>query len=65
MKLGEAKRVLLLNYDSETDKIDFRHYYIGIEITGVNKSIKRIIQTEVPNLNRYNDISEYILRYKS
>ncbi|ORX82220.1 Brix-domain-containing protein [Anaeromyces robustus] len=62
MKLGEAKRVLLLNYDSETDKIDFRHYYIGIKITGVNKSIKRIIQTEVPNLNKYDDISEYILR---
>ncbi|ORX48136.1 Brix-domain-containing protein [Piromyces finnis] len=62
MKLGEAKRVLLLNYDSETDRIDFRHYYIGIKITGVNKSIKRIIQTEVPNLNKFDDISEYILR---
>jgi len=62
MKLGEAKRVLLLNYDSETDKIDFRHYYIGIKVTGVNKSIKRIIQTEVPNLNKYDDISEYILK---
>lgn len=62
MKLGEAKRVLLLNYNSSTDQIDFRHYYIGIKITGVNKSIKRIIQTEVPNLNKFDDISDYILR---
>ncbi|KAJ3292854.1 hypothetical protein HK104_004955 [Borealophlyctis nickersoniae] len=62
MKLTEARRVILFNLNSDTEEIEFRHYSITVRVTGVSKSVKTIIQTDVPDLNKFNDISEYILR---
>ncbi|GAB5587144.1 rRNA-binding ribosome biosynthesis protein [Umbelopsis nana] len=62
MQLADARRVVLLNYNSDTNMIDFRHYSIGVKPIGVSKSVKKIITTEVPNLADFEDISEYVLR---
>ncbi|CAO3674575.1 unnamed protein product [Umbelopsis ramanniana] len=62
MQLADARRVVLLNYNSDTNMIDFRHYAIGVKPIGVSKSVKKIITTEVPNLADLEDISEYVLR---
>ncbi|KAF9946401.1 hypothetical protein BGZ65_009762 [Modicella reniformis] len=62
MQLADARRVVLLNYNSETKHIDFRHYSVSVKPIGVSKSIKRVITTEVPDLHGFNDISEYVLR---
>lgn len=62
MQLADARRVVLLNYNSDTNMIDFRHYAIGVKPIGVSKSVKKIITTEVPNLADFEDISEYVLR---
>jgi len=62
IKLSECKRVVLLNYDKETERIEFRHYLITVNAFGVSKSIKRVIQSQIPNLSDANDISEYVLR---
>ncbi|CAG8604113.1 4691_t:CDS:2 [Paraglomus brasilianum] len=62
MNLSEARRVVLLNYNSDTNLIDFRHYSIGVKPIGVSKKLKKITANEVPDLHEYNDISEYILR---
>ncbi|KAI8335211.1 Brix domain-containing protein [Blakeslea trispora] len=62
MQLSEAKRVLLFNYNDETGMIDVRHYSIGVKATGVSKSIKRVINTNLPNLGDFEDISDYVLR---
>lgn len=62
MKLADARRVILFNLNSETNEIEFRHYTISVKVTGVSKSVKTIIQTDVPDLGRYDDISDYILR---
>ncbi|KND00441.1 uncharacterized protein SPPG_04760 [Spizellomyces punctatus DAOM BR117] len=62
MKLADARRVILFNLNSETGEIEFRHYCIRVKVTGVSKSVKTIIQTDVPDLRRYDDISDYILR---
>ncbi|KAG9288195.1 hypothetical protein G9A89_020501 [Geosiphon pyriformis] len=62
MQLSEARRVVLFSYNNETNRIDFRHYNIGVKPVGISKSIKRIITAEIPDLHNYDDISEYVLR---
>ncbi|KAI8827085.1 Brix domain-containing protein [Fimicolochytrium jonesii] len=62
MKLADARRVILFNLNKETNEVEFRHYTISVKVTGVSKSVKTIIQTDVPDLGRYNDISDYILK---
>ncbi|KAG0170384.1 hypothetical protein DFQ28_009128 [Apophysomyces sp. BC1034] len=62
MKLSQARRVLLYNYNDDTGMIDVRHYSIGVKTTGISKSIKRVVTTNVPNLGNYEDISDYVLK---
>ncbi|CEP15258.1 hypothetical protein [Parasitella parasitica] len=62
MQLSEARRVLLFNYNEDTGMVDMRHYSIGIKATGISKSIKRVISTNLPNLGDYEDISDYVLK---
>lgn len=62
MQLSEARRVLLFNYNEDTGTIDMRHYSIGVKATGVSKSIKRVINTNLPNLGDYEDIADYVLK---
>ena len=62
MKLADARRVAVFNYNSEKKTIDFRHYTITVAPVGLSKSVKRIIQTNIPDLGDARDISEYILK---
>ncbi|KAJ1801552.1 rRNA-binding ribosome biosynthesis protein [Coemansia sp. RSA 2399] len=63
MHLAEARRVVLFNYNDDTDSVDFRHYTIVVKPVGVTKGVKRVIlSTNVPSLAGYGDISEYVLR---
>ncbi|KAI9202126.1 Brix domain-containing protein [Polychytrium aggregatum] len=62
IKLAEARRVVLFNYNSDTNEIEMRHYGVNVKMSGVSKSIKSVIQTTVPNLQGYDDISEFVLR---
>ncbi|KAF9162987.1 hypothetical protein BGX21_010433 [Mortierella sp. AD011] len=62
MQLADARRVVLLNYNSETKHIDFRHYNVSVKAVGISKSIKRVINTDVPDLQGFDDISDYVLR---
>ncbi|KAI8381117.1 Brix domain-containing protein [Radiomyces spectabilis] len=62
MQLSQARRVLLFNYNEETKMIDVRHYSIGVKATGVSKSIKRVINTDVPDLGNFEDIADYVLK---
>ncbi|KAF9977151.1 hypothetical protein BGZ75_010399, partial [Mortierella antarctica] len=62
MQLADARRVVLLNYNSETKHLDFRHYNVSVKPVGISKSIKRVITTDVPDLKGFEDISDYVLR---
>jgi ribosome biogenesis protein SSF1/2 len=55
----KVKRVVLFNYDQETKRIEFRHYFIDLKMAGVSKSVKRIMQAD---LSKYADVSEFILQ---
>lgn len=41
--------------------VEFRHYLINMRPTGVTKSIKRVITSQIPDLGKYEDISDYVL----
>ena len=69
VKLGEVRRVVLFNLvttkdeatGETTEEVEVRHYAVRAAPTGINKSIKRIIQTKIPNLNGLNDIADYVM----
>ncbi|KAJ3070659.1 hypothetical protein HDU98_006320 [Podochytrium sp. JEL0797] len=62
MKLSDARRVILFNLDSTTGEIEVRHYSIGVKAIGLSKSVKSLVQTNIPDLNKFEDVSDYVLR---
>lgn len=62
VKLNEVRRCVLINYHSDTNLIDFRHFNIKVMPVGMSRSIKKLIEAKVPNLAKYGDISEYVNR---
>lgn len=73
MKLSQARRIVLLNYNSATGTIDWRHYLISVRPVGVSKSVRRVVEgtrsrsssSKLPNLSSTQDISDYILNRTS
>lgn len=66
VRLGEIRRVLLLNYLEEDDTVEFRHYAITFKTTGVSKALKKVLVTKngrIPNMGRCTDIADFIDRY--
>ncbi|KAJ1033952.1 hypothetical protein NDA16_000160 [Ustilago loliicola] len=73
MKLSQARRIVLLNYNSATGTIDWRHYLISVRPVGVSKSVRRVIEGtrsgsssrgargRLPDLSSTQDISDYVL----
>uniref|UniRef100_A0A1I7TKW1 Brix domain-containing protein n=1 Tax=Caenorhabditis tropicalis TaxID=1561998 RepID=A0A1I7TKW1_9PELO len=67
IQLGNLKRCLIVSYDEETEEIQMRHYAIRVVASGLNKSVKKLMQAEktmgknIPNLSTYKDISDYFL----
>jgi ribosome biogenesis protein SSF1/2 len=51
VKLTECRRVVLFHYHSEVDQVEIRHYAIRALPTGISKSVKRILQSNIPNLS--------------
>ncbi|KAJ3263581.1 hypothetical protein HDU77_010403 [Chytriomyces hyalinus] len=62
MKLNDARRIVLFNLDSEKGVIEMRHYSIGVKPIGLSKSVKNLVQTNIPDLNKFEDVSDYVLR---
>ncbi|EPQ25953.1 uncharacterized protein PFL1_06409 [Pseudozyma flocculosa PF-1] len=44
MKLSQARRIVLLNYNEATRTIDWRHYLISVRPVGVSKAVRRVIE---------------------
>lgn len=60
VKLNTIRRCLLLNYSSMDQSIDFRHYTIKVAPCGINRAVKKLVQSKVPDLGHLRDISEYV-----
>lgn len=65
MHLSSARRVVLINRNAATGRLDFRHYAIIVKPIGVSKSIKRVVDTVEPkkgSLSTFQDVGDYILQ---
>lgn len=64
VRLKECRRVVLFHLiedeESEGQRIEVRHYAIKATPVGVNRKVRRLIQTKIPNLNKVQDIADYI-----
>jgi len=61
VKLDEIRRCVLLNYNGEKDVVEFRHYAIKAVPSGVSRSTKKLMQSKIPKLGNYKDVSDYFL----
>lgn len=62
VSLSDIKRVVMINYNTTSKLIDFRHYGIRVVPIGVSKGVKKILQSKVPNLARFQDVSEFLTK---
>lgn len=62
IKLRFCRRVVLLNYGPEEDKIEFRHYFIQASPVGLNRRVKKIVKSKIPDLSKFTDIGQYVLQ---
>jgi len=60
VKLNNLRRCVLINYNRETGLIDFRHYTIKVVPTGVNRGVKKIVTSKVPNLGRLENLADMV-----
>ncbi|VEU22901.1 DEKNAAC104169 [Brettanomyces naardenensis] len=66
-KVGTIKRVLLINKDKQSGRIDVRHYMIDTKLIDVSKNVRKLVGMKkrrngrIPNLSRVEDVSEIIL----
>jgi ribosome biogenesis protein SSF1/2 len=66
MNLGACKRIVLFNLTTTSegdDVIEFRHYGVSARQRAVNRGIKKLVNNQkVPNLAKFNDIADFVLR---
>jgi len=60
--LNNIRRCALFNYNQDSGLIDFRHYAIKVVPVGMSRGVKKIVQSKVPNLSKFSDISELMTR---
>ena len=60
VKLSTCQRAVLVDYDADADKFQFRHFSINAAPTGTNRHLKKLLtKNAVPNLGRLTDIGEF------
>merc|ERR1719334_1699396 len=62
VNVNSIRRCVLLNYDKETKTIDFRHYTIKVVPMGLNRGVKKIVTSRVPNLGRCQDMADFLAK---
>lgn len=60
VKLADCRRVVLFHFNKSEGTVEMRHYAVRANPVGISRSVKRIIQSKVPNLGELHDISDFI-----
>ncbi|KAM5189753.1 suppressor of SWI4 1 homolog [Callospermophilus lateralis] len=60
VNLNTIKRCLLINYNADSQELDFRHYSIKVVPVGASRGMKKLLQEKFPNMSRLQDISELL-----
>ena len=59
IKLKRCRRVVLIDTNKE-GIFYFRHYMVKSRPTGMSQALKKLSRNQVPNLNKFNSINEWI-----
>lgn len=63
VKLNHVKRCVSFSYAPETDLIEFRHYNISVKPLGMSHRMKKLLtRKDLPDLGKFDDISEYLVQ---
>lgn len=62
VNLNNIKRCVLLNYNTESEEIEFRHYSLKVVPVGMSRGVKKLMQERFPNMNKFEDISELLMK---
>lgn len=62
VKLSTIKRCVLFSYSPVTNLVDMRHFAVTVIPTCVNKAIKKIAQKKIPDMSKFEDISDFVLK---
>ncbi|XP_038640509.1 suppressor of SWI4 1 homolog, partial [Scyliorhinus canicula] len=60
--LNAIKRCVLINYNRDTHMVDIRHYSIKVVPVGMSRGMKKLLQAKFPNMSRFEDISELLMK---
>jgi len=60
VKVNTIRRCVLLNYNKDTKTIDFRHYTIKVVPVGLNRGVKKLVTSRIPNMGRCADVAEFL-----
>ncbi|KAG8006871.1 Suppressor of SWI4 1-like protein, partial [Nibea albiflora] len=62
VSLNNIKRCVLLNYNPESQEIEFRHYSLKVVPVGMSRGVKKLMQERFPNMSKFEDISELLMK---
>lgn len=62
MKVASIRRCVLFSYNPVNNLVDMRHFAITLVPTCVNKAIKKIAQKKIPDMSKFEDISDFVLK---
>ncbi|KAG9488504.1 suppressor of SWI4 1 homolog [Eleutherodactylus coqui] len=62
VNLNTIRRCILINYNAETQLLEFRHYSLKVVPVGMSKGMKKLLQEKFPNMSRWEDISELLVK---
>ncbi|XP_053320822.1 suppressor of SWI4 1 homolog [Spea bombifrons] len=62
VSLNTIRRCILINYNDDTQTLEFRHYSLKVVPVGMSKGMKKLLQEKFPNMSRWEDISELLVK---
>lgn len=62
IKVASIRRCVLFSFNPVNNLVDVRHYAITLVPTCVNKAIKKIAQKKIPDMSKFEDISDFVLK---
>ncbi|KAL3801317.1 hypothetical protein ACHAW5_002232 [Stephanodiscus triporus] len=61
-KVGSTGGNLDDDDDLEDEEVEVRHYAIRTKPVGVDRRVRRLVESKIPNLGKLNDIADYIAK---
>jgi len=60
MRLSECRRVVLFHYRKEDGLVDVRHFAIRATPVGINRNIKKLLHSRIPDLGKLQDVAQFL-----